>query len=195
MKIKKDQIIQHRINEISSAVSKNDFAGIELDVRTFGNEIVCSHDPFIEGEYLSKMLKKYKHKKIIVNVKEDGLVSYIESRYNPNNIYDLLYLDVGTPEIETTKIYNKIFLRISEYENYSKNSYSSKFEWVWLDSFNSIWFENELIDELSKNYKVCLVSPELQIQNNESINDFKEYLKSVNYTPDFICTKYPDQWL
>ena len=41
MKIK-NEIIQHRINEISSAVSKNDFGGIELDVRTFGNEIVCS---------------------------------------------------------------------------------------------------------------------------------------------------------
>ena len=58
-----------------------------------------------------------------------------------------------------------------------------------------VFVENDLIDELSNNYKVCLVSPELQIQNNESINDFKEYLNSVNYTPDFICTKYPDQWL
>lgn len=195
MKLKASQIIEHRVNKLDASIANNIYGGIEIDVRAYGNKIICSHDPFLDGEELSKILDLYKNKKIIVNLKETGLVEFIESRYNSKNELDLIYLDTGTPEIENTNIHKKTFLRISEFEKYNETQFTKKFEWIWLDSFNTFWFDKKFFKELLTKYKICLVSPELQSKNVDSISDFKQHLFDYQLTPDLVCTKNPESWL
>ena len=51
------------------------------------------------------------------------------------------------------------------------------------------------IDLKKNNFKVCLVSPELQSSNKLHIRDLKNILKKEDIIPDAICTKYPEKWI
>ena len=47
----------------------------------------------------------------------------------------------------------------------------------------------------SANFKLCLVSPELQINNKKNIKSIKKTLKERKILIDAVCTKKPESWL
>ena len=66
-------IIKHRINTIDELKSTPVDFGVEIDLRSFKNKIVINHEPFIDSIKFEEWLRFYKHKFLILNVKEEGL--------------------------------------------------------------------------------------------------------------------------
>ena len=74
----KPLIICHRRNTIKQLLDTPVEYGIEIDVRTFNNKIILNHDPLKKGIILNKWIKKFNHKFLIINIKEEGLEKYVK---------------------------------------------------------------------------------------------------------------------
>ena len=66
-------LISHRRNLIKELKSTPREYGVEIDIRTRGNDLILHHDPYEHGVLLKEWLKFYNHSFLILNVKEDGL--------------------------------------------------------------------------------------------------------------------------
>ena len=74
--------------------------------------------------------------------------------------------------------------------------FSKKIDWIWADCFNNYFLNEEISNNLQKmEFKVCLVSPELQGRMQEKeIQDAYDFIKTNNIAIDAICTKRIDLW-
>ena len=90
-----------------------------------------------------------------------------------------------------------IALRFSEFEGIDTIlSMTGKVEWIWVDCFSKLPINYEIYKLLKNNgFKFCLVSPELQGQN-EKLEFYKQYLQDESIVFDSICTKVYniDKW-
>jgi hypothetical protein len=192
-------LIRHRINSINELLNTSSDYGVEIDLRSFGHELILEHDPFRNGIKFSEWLKHYHHKYLIVNLKEDGLETKSIDILKSFGIDNFFFLDQSFPALyKLSRIAPEYCsVRVSDFEPISP-ALSLKPGWVWFDSHSGDW--EYLIDsfEAIKNaqIKTCLVSPELQRLNAK--NEL-EVLKSIliKYTINFdaVCTKNPDLWL
>ena len=66
-------IIKHRINTIRNLNKTDKNFGVEIDLRSDKKNIYLHHDPFKKGVLFKKWIKYYKHKIMVLNVKEEGL--------------------------------------------------------------------------------------------------------------------------
>ena len=72
-------IIKHRVNTSKELHELNPEFGVEVDVRTFGDRLVVSHDPFNkEAEDFKKWISNFNHRILIINIKEEGLEESIK---------------------------------------------------------------------------------------------------------------------
>ena len=67
------EIIIHRINKIKELKKIPDKFGLEIDVRSYKNNIILNHEPFKKGDKLLDYIYEYNHKTLIVNIKESGI--------------------------------------------------------------------------------------------------------------------------
>ena len=78
--------------------------------------------------------------------------------------------------------------RLSEFEK----DIFPQCDWVWVDSFQKIWFDAEYISSLKNlGLKIAIVSPELHKRKLE-MKQVKEIVNSVKV--DAICTDFPNFW-
>tara|TARA_A100001011_G_C14318617_1_gene849257 strand:+ start:6195 stop:6791 length:597 start_codon:yes stop_codon:yes gene_type:complete len=192
-------IIKHRINTISSLNQVDKKYGVEIDLRSYREKIIISHDPFLEGVNFEDWLENYNHKFLILNVKEEGLESEAIKILEKRFISDYFFLDQTIPSIINLSNLgiNKSALRLSDYEplefvlNFSKIS-----TWIWLDIFQNFFLDKEGFQILKKmNYKICLASPELQNKPMDEIENIQKKLIDEKIFLDAVCTKYPLKWL
>ncbi len=187
--------IQHRINTIAQLQSVPKEYGIEIDLRAEGDELILHHDAFVEGENFREFLKHYQHAFIILNVKCEGLEERILSLVEEFKIDNYFFLDMSIPFLVKymKKGITKIASRYSEYESKELAlKFAGKIEWLWVDGFEDFCLTQEDYEILSKHFKLCLVSPELQ---GKDISWIKQYhLKMKNMQFDAICTKKPEEW-
>ena len=72
-------------------------------------------------------------------------------------------------------------------------SFKGKASWVWVDTFKSFALNNESYKKLiDAQFKLCLVSPELQGGSKEDILNMKAAIK--NFSIAAVCTKFPKLW-
>ena len=72
-------------------------------------------------------------------------------------------------------------------------SFSGKCEWVWVDYFSKSALDKNTYLNLKKlNFKICLVSPELQGHQLSKIQQYKRSLSEFEI--DAVCTKHPELW-
>ncbi len=191
------EIILHRVNTSLQLRDMPTEFGAEIDIRSSGNKLILSHDPFTEGIEFDEWLKYYKHGTLILNVKEEGLEDYILRSLSKYNIEDFFFLDQSFPFIiKTIKgNENRTAIRVSEYESVlTPLTLSAKAKWIWVDHFEQLTLSSVEADELrNAGFKLCLVSPELQQRECELeltkklVNDRKLYF-------DAVCTKKPYFW-
>ena len=187
--------IAHRINTIEQLKSTPTNLGIELDLRSKGDDIIIHHDPFQDGENFEDYLKYYKHKFIILNTKEEGLETRLLNLMKTHNITDFFFLDLSLPFlIKTMKQgVSKIAVRLSEYEPIEfVRKFKGKVEWIWVDYFTKLPLSQEDYNKLKENFKLCLASPGLQGYDTETISKVKEQIATMPF--DAVCTKRPDLW-
>ena len=199
------KIICHRLNSSSLLNGVKKDYGAEIDIRYHKNELVLHHDPFHsdEAESFFSFLTNYDLEgTLILNLKTEGIEDKCISLMSKFNVKSWFFLDMSQPylvryanNLDLYKIKNEnLAIRYSDFEpiEYAL-SFKNKVSWVWIDRFK----ENCLNDNSFKllkdsNFKICLVSPELQGDSIDSVNEYRSYVKG--YGIDAVCTKYPEIW-
>ena len=129
---------------------------------------------------------------LALNIKADGLqnkLEYLISKYEINNYF---VFDMSVPDHK--QYINKKFityLRLSDYESdLALYDYSNG---IWLDAFDKIWYNKDLIDKhASQNKQICIVSDELH--RRDHIQHWTFLLnEGINYIDNIIlCTDFPE---
>ena len=191
-------IIKHRVNTIENLLITPKEYGVEIDLRSYKNRIIINHEPFENGVIFLDWLKYYQHKFLILNVKEEGLEKYILDIVNNQNIKNFFLLDQSMPFLIKTVLSgeSRTALRVSEYESLETAlKFKNKAKWIWVDHFSHFPLQ---IDDFKKlknfNFKICIVSPELQGFNYEAVENIKNKLFNDKYIFDAVCTKFPELW-
>lgn len=192
-------IISHRKNSIKELQDTPTSHGVEIDLRSKGNNIILSHDPFKDGFLFDDWLNYYNHRFLILNVKDDGMEEKIISLLKKNGISNYFFLDQSMPSIiRSLKLgINDIALRISEYESVNDALlFKDQCKWIWLDSFNNYYLSFSDFKKLKfYKFKLCLVSPELQGGSIDDILKTKEFYNNKKINFDAVCTKKGNLWV
>lgn len=193
------QIIVHRRNTryLLTETPKN--YGIEVDIRSKGEQLIIHHDAFAGGESFENWLMDFKHKTLILNVKEEGLEDKVLNLMQSHHIEDFFFLDQSFPFLIKTSQSGerRCAVRISEYESIDTAlSLAGKIDWVWVDCFSKFPLSTTQAIALKKaGFKICIVSPELQGRHDRhEISNFARLLSELEITIDAVCTKNPELW-
>lgn len=192
-------VIQHRRNTSEALKATPIALGIEVDIRSSGTDLMIHHDPFVQGELFEKWLINYKHKFLILNVKEEGLEEQLIELMIKFKIEDYFFLDQSFPFlIRISKSGNRrCAVRISEYESVETAlSVGHLIDWVWIDTFTKFPLTKEHADQIKAlSLKLCIVSPELHGRHDISaLNELKKQLQEHSIVVDAVCTKVPALW-
>lgn len=202
-------IFEHRVN--TEAGLKHSKHGVEIDIRSYGKDLVINHDPFQEKSLkFEKVVNLLKDKKVILNVKEEGLEERLKSIFNLIDQKNSFILDESLPFIikYAKSGFCNFALRVSDLEsvktvidvNLFLKKYKSQINWIWLDCFNLRAPSTDLLTELNENqFKICIVSPELHILDKpedweSALSDFQNKISKDISMINAVCTKLPGAW-
>lgn len=193
------QIIAHRRNTREQLEATPPEYGVELDIRSFGEDLVIHHDPFVAGERFEHWLEAYRHGTLILNVKEEGLEPRLIALMASKGIEDYFFLDQSFPYlIKWSKAgEHRCAVRVSEFESVETAlTLGGKVDWVWVDCFTHFALTRAEAERLrGAGFKLCLVSPELQGRDAATeIPALASLLVERDIRADAICTKRPDLW-
>ena len=193
------KLISHRRNTITELESTEKCYGVEIDIRTYNDKLIIHHEPFIEGEDLENWLSFYDHNFLILNVKEEGLEERILHMMKQFSIEDFFFLDQSFPFL--IKYANldesRCAVRFSEFESIDTVlNLKNKVDWVWVDCFTHFPLTKDIFLSLrDSNFKICIVSPELQGRNDSSeIANIYNFMQKNDIIADAICSKNIDVW-
>jgi len=192
------EIIIHRVNKIKDLINTSINFGVEIDIRTNRSKLILSHDPFLKGDKLEDYLENYKHKTLVLNLKEAGIEENVLDLIKKNSVKSYFLLDVEMPYIylAAKKGQKNIAVRFSEYEDISLTKhFTNKLKWVWIDTATKLPINKDNIRILSK-FKSCLVCPE-RWGRKQDINKYKKKLTKLKFKPSAIMTslKHVKDWL
>jgi hypothetical protein len=193
-------ICQHRVNTAESLRNTPREFGVEVDIRSRGNDLYIAHDPFVEGPLFEEWLMDFDHEFLIANVKEEGLEHRLSNLFSARNIENWAFLDQSFPFLVKglKRGHTKTMVRLSEYESVQTAiSLSPQPDWIWLDSFEGKYPKPDVISSLAKRgFKFMLVSPELQARVPEAeISHVKAVFADAAVPIHGVCTKEPGLWL
>jgi hypothetical protein len=191
--------ILHRVNTKDALLKAPKEFGVEVDIRTRGNQLIMHHDPFHDGEDFENWLEVYQHGILILNVKEEGLEERLIKIMQLKGIKDYFFLDQSFPFlVKWAKAgERRCAVRVSEFESIeSALTLAGKVDWVWLDYFTHFPLTHKDFQRLKEaGFKLCIVSPELQGHDAEyEIPLLANLLKELNIAAEAVCTKCPDLW-
>jgi hypothetical protein len=191
-------LIRHRINSINELLNIPSDYGIEIDLRSFGQELILEHEPFKNGTKFTEWLKHYNHKYLIVNLKEDGLETKAINILNDFGIRNFFFLDQSFPSLYKLSRITPEFCsaRVSDFEPIS-SALRLKPGWIWFDSHSGDWeyLRDAFLALQNQNIKTCLVSPELQRTDSDiELVNLKTIIKEISMDFDAVCTKLPHIW-
>lgn len=181
-------IIKHRVNSIKEINPK---FGLEIDIHNYNNKLVLAHDhPNEQSIKLENFITHIpKNSLLAINIKNEEVeaeLKIILSRSKTTNYF--------TFDWPVTSLHNAInhdlncAFRLSEYEK----DIVPNCPWVWLDSFNGIWYDADFLISLKKSgIKLAIVSPELH-NREEDISKVKDIVNAVKV--DAMCTDIPEFW-
>lgn len=192
-------VVAHRKNTIRELVETDSQFGVEIDIRSSDEEIYLQHDPFVPGEKLNLWLPHYRHKLLILNVKEEGLENRITAMMKDFGVENYFFLDQSFPFLikYSNQGERRCAVRISEYESIETAlTLAGKIDWIWIDYFSKFPLCKEQLCELqTKNFKLCIVSPELQgYDADKDVISLKTHLQQEGIVVDAVCTKKPHLW-
>lgn len=192
--------IHHRVNSSSNLAEIEKTHGVEIDLRSWGNTIIVTHDVFTEAEDLKSWLRSYDHELLILNTKEEGLEEEILKTIHDVGVEAFFFLDQSFPYLVRTlkSGETRTAVRMSDFES-STTATQLKIrpDWVWVDSFSGDW-QHLLIHakELKQlGYRLCVASPELHgRQSSEEFGHLKSIVSELGFNIDAVCTKVPHLW-
>ncbi|MBT5399182.1 hypothetical protein HOL24_01420 [bacterium] len=193
--------ILHRVNTKGALLKTPKELGVEVDIRSKGNQLIMHHDPFQDGEDFEDWLGVYEHGILILNVKEEGLEGRLIELMSKYNIDDYFFLDQSFPFLVKTSNdkEKRCAVRVSEFESVDTAiSLANKVDWIWVDCFTHFPLTAHQVEKLRTEFKfkLCFVSPELQGRADiEHVKGFIQEIKFLGIKGDAVCTKYPELWV
>jgi len=192
-------VVAHRRNLPAEVASTPHDQGIEMDIRSFGDRLVVTHEPFDPGVDLAEWLDHYQHAFLVANVKEEGLEQRVEVMLADRGIERWAYLDQSFPFMVKTlrRGENRCMVRVSEYESVQTAlAAPGRPDWVWLDSFTGALPPREDLAALAGDgRRTMLVSPELQGRDpGPEVEVLRRRLDEAGLALDAVCTKRPELW-
>ncbi len=192
-------IVAHRRNSIEQLQSTPREYGVEVDIRSHGDRLIIHHDPYVAGEDFGRWLDQYRHRLLILNVKEEGLEQRLLSLMVTKSIEDFFFLDQSFPFlVKTARTGEKrCAVRISEFESIrTAETLAGLVSWIWVDCFTKFPITGKEAAHLqSLGFRLCLVSPELQGRPAElSVPALRALLAREGVAADAVCTKSPELW-
>ena len=187
--------IEHKVNTIEKLMKTPRHLGVEVDVRDYDGEICLAHDPFNPGISLSSYLNHFNHKLIIFNVKCSGIESKIIELAHEFKIDNFFLLDVQVPSMVSlaNNAIHDFAIRYSVFEPIEGlRPFIGIAKWVWIDCFKGFHLNKSDYQILSSNFKLCIVSPELQGFHRRTIKHFKDKLRNFNI--DAVCSDFCEDW-
>lgn len=201
--------IHHRVNTLADLSNTQTENGIEVDVRYHENDLILAHDPFHHHEasrvLLIELARAYKNRgPLILNLKTEGIERSCVEIMNQCGITNWFFLDMSPPYlVKFAQMAQRgslpgltpenLAIRFSEREPIEQAlSFAGQVGWVWVDCFTHLPLTRANYQTLKRNFKICLVSPELQGHGVELIGDFKNQL--IDSPVDAVCTKRVDLW-
>ena len=172
--------------------------GTETDFRDFNGEVVISHDVATESCISARQFFEYYRQydrslPLALNVKADGLQSLMANLLTEYDISNYFFFDMSVPDmLGYVRKGLKSFARLSEYE--PEAILYDKITGIWLDGFESVWYNAELIKKhLAAGKKVCVVSEELHGRNADAQwTSLKKW--GLHHERDFmLCTDLPEK--
>lgn len=195
-------IISHRGFWLSPSEKNTDVAfertlaegfGTETDVRDAAGRLVVSHDP-PKGSYIfwENLLTKFNATglPLAVNIKSDGLGPLLKHAFSGHDIPWFAF-DMSAPEMMSySRLGLPFYTRQSDIET-EPILYNDALG-VWLDAFNSDWYDMSLIDVHLLNGKaVCVVSPELHGRDPNAL--WANLLRMPHRDGLTICSDLPTE--
>lgn len=192
--------IAHRVNELNDEIAERIFKdadGIEFDIRDSNGELIVHHDAFAKPETCQLFDDFLEHcptdKLYIVNVKAEGIEERVIAALTKRGIHNFFLLDCGLPAMYklSQKGERRLAIRFSEYESLETvRLMKDRVQWVWVDVFSVLPLTTQSIQQIRDwGLKICLVSPELQGQQDKMLQ-YKHYLSEIGTSPlDAVCTK------
>ena len=153
--------IIHRVNKSEDLISLPSDLGIEIDIRSDGQNLVLGHDPKQYTENLESYIESFKHSFLIANIKESGIENQVIQSMNEKKIENFFLLDVEFPYIlqNYKRNGNYLSLRYSKYESIeSIKPFIGKVKWIWVDTYADFNIDKNIANIL-KNFNICIVSP------------------------------------
>lgn len=192
-------IVSHRRNTIAQLNETPAEFGIELDIRSRGQDLIVHHDAFVDGERFDDWLAHYRHRLLILNVKEEGLEDALLERMAQAGISDFFFLDQSFPFLVRTanRGERRCAVRVSEFESIDTAlTLAGRIDWVWVDCFTRFPLDTSDAERLrDAGFRLCLVSPELQGRTDPAmVSAMRNEVAAKNIRIDAVCTKQPDLW-
>lgn len=183
------QKIEEKNTQIAFERAFDNGFGIETDLRDIKGEIVISHNmpqgSEISFEDLLKLLDG-RDLTLALNIKADGMADEIKTLLNKYNHTNYFTFDMSIPEMVVQhKVGLKVFTGQSDIIPHP--IMLDKAKGVWLDCFNSDWFDEADIKRiLNQGKQVCIVSPDLHKREYKTV-----WEKYKNINGIMLCTDYP----
>ena len=188
--------IRHRVNTLAALQKTPLCEGVEIDLRSRGGEIILQHEAFADGERFAEWIKKYRHRTLILNPKEDGLEEAILEIVQAAGIGDFFFLDLTIPTLLrlARRGERRLAVRFSAYEPLEAClRFAGLAEWVWVDHFDGPILTTELHRALSARFKICLAAPELAAHDPALARDwYADFLAA--HPVAAVCSDYPQYW-
>jgi hypothetical protein len=192
-------IVSHRRNTAEQLRDTAQDLGVEVDIRSFGERLIIHHDAFVDGEDFETWLKAYRHRLLILNVKEEGLEDRLIALMQAHGIEDYFFLDQSFPFLIRTarRGESRCAVRVSEFESIdTAMTLAGKVRWIWVDCFTRFPLDGAQAARLrAAGFKLCLVSPELQGRDAAvEIPALRALLQREGILADAVCSKEPALW-
>ena len=182
-------IIKHRVNSIKEINPK---FGLEIDISEYNNKLVLAHDHLNAQSIKLEDFITYapKNSFLAINIKSVGIEAELKIILSRSKITNYFTFDWPTSSLHKAISHDlNCAFRLSEYEK----DIIPNCPWVWLDSFNEIWYDADFLISLKKyRIKLAIVSPELHNRKSD-IDKVKDIVNAVKV--DAICTDMPEFWL
>lgn len=172
--------------------------GTETDVRDYCGRLVIAHDiadassmDFEDFLDLAEAANLSHPFPLALNIKADGLATLVHTALDRRPALDAFVFDMSIPDMRGYLSAGiPVFTRMSEVEQ--QPVWLAQAKGVWLDGFESEWFDTSLINNLlTQGKQVCIVSPELHRRPYMPL--WQQLVPLVGYPGLMLCTDYPQQ--
>ena len=186
---------QHRVNTLDALRALPLDVGLEFDLRSDGDEIVVTHDPFTRGPTIAEFFPHIGARACIFNVKCEGIEARVLEMAQRHGIVDFFFLDLSVPAAWklAQQGETRLAVRWSEVEPIEAVlAWQGRAQWVWVDCFSRFPGTVTEWERLAAHFKLCVVSPELQRHPQAIAETMHAQLADKPFAA--VCSKLPTLW-